>query len=386
MHPIRILCNTPTFNACGGIERLFTNYLRHFGPQVQMDFVTHDMNDEVLKDEVKEFGSRVYVLPPFSGRNLPNTLGILRSFFRKHGSRYDIFHCNMANAACFYFPFAKRAGISARILHSHQDKAADVPSHALRNTPLIRAGVPMATHRAACSRQAGDFLFPHRNYRIIPNAIDPERFAFDPRKREEFRRRYQLKDSVVIGNIGRLTEQKNQEWLLEVLRILYQEMHLDYQLVIVGEGHLLDALMAKAASLSLERRVVFCGSLADVSGALSAMDVFALPSLYEGLGIVNVEAQASGLPVIASDTVPEEAAMGDYYFPLPLASPRVWARKIAATSLLSEAERRDPIHRENIAARGYDLRTAAADLEEYYRSVLQSNPPRQSHRGMTVSS
>ena len=369
MKPLKIITVTPSFNLCGGIEAYCMNYYRHMSGDIRMDFVTHDCSDPDLRNEVKANGGHVYVLPPFTGKEYAHTLGVMRRFFRKKGQEYDILHCNMANAACFYFPYAKRAGISVRILHSHQDRAADTFSHAVRNIPLLTAGERMATHRVACSRQAGDFLFPKKNYTVIRNAIDAERYRFDPEKRQHFRKKYELGDSIVLGTVGRLTEQKNQKKLIDILNILVHKMNLDCKLLIVGEGHLLDELVFRTAELSLDDRITFTGSLSDVTGALCAMDLFVLP--YEGLGIVNIEAQACGLPVVVSDRVPGDADMGGAFSMLPLdASDESWAKQIKKISPAREQERLDPIHLTRIRKNGYDIATEAGKLEAYYRQSI----------------
>ncbi len=370
MKPVHILSIAPSFNTCGGIERYCINYLSHFDDRIKMDFITHDKKDDSLSYEVKKRGGHVYVFPSFSGKNLPGTLGVLRKFFKSSHGKYDIIHCHMANAACFYFPYAKSAGINIRILHSHQDRAADVLSHAIRNTPLLACGVPMATHLLACSKQAGDFLFKKRPYRVIPNAIDAKSFRFNPDERASFRRKYGLGDSFVIGTIGRLTEQKNHSRLLDILNTIVNKKGIPAQLLIVGEGHLLPALMKKTAELSLENNVVFTGSIAKAAPALSAMDVFVLPSLYEGLGIVNIEAQANGLSVVASDGIPEDARMSDSFYLLPLsASDDIWAEQILSAPVRSDDERQSAKHTENIISHGYDLSTEAQKMEEYYLNL-----------------
>ena len=149
-------------------------------------------------------------------------------------------------------------------------------------------------------------------------------------------------------------------------------MKLDYKLVIVGEGHLLDALMREAAARSLEDRVIFTGSTPDVTGALCGMDLFVLPSVYEGLGIVNIEAQAAGLPTVVSGNVPDDADMGSSFSKVSFnASDRIWAEHIRKIRPATEAERSDPRVLERIRRRGYDISTEAARLEDFYREAVE---------------
>ena len=371
MEKIKILVVTPSLSVCGGIESYCMNYYRHLDDRFAMDFVTHSKPDQVLLDELKYHGSRVDVLPPFSLKCLPETLGVLRKFFKKRSGYYDIIHCNMANAACFYFPYAEKSGIKVRIIHSHQNKAADTVSHAIRNIPLLYAGEKMANYRLACSALAGDFLFPKNDYTIIKNAIDSKHYIFDHNKRAAFRSKYNIGDSILLGTVGRLTEQKNQKKLIDIMNILVNDMHLDHRLVIAGEGHLLNELNLQIEKYGLTDRVILLGSVDDVPGVLSAMDIFVLPSIYEGLGIVNIEAAACGLPVVVSDGVPDDADMGGTYIKIPLAASDLeWANHIKKISPSDESERSSDIHISRIKERGYDINTEASKLADYYTSAL----------------
>ena len=369
--PIRILCVTPAFNVCGGIESYCMSYFRSMSDDIQMDFITHDCTDDTLVRQVRSRGGRVYILPPLSASKMIFSLSAMRRFFVKKGFEYDIIHCNMANAAPFYFYYAKKAGIKVRILHSHQDRAADTRLHAIRNIPLLAIGEKMADKRLACSRQAGSFLFKEHPFTVIKNAIDPKRFAFDEEKRASFRKEYGIDDEILIGTIGRLTEQKNYARLLDIFKLIAENKGLNYKLLIVGEGHLLGLLRHNVAEYSLEDKVIFTGSLADVSGALCGMDLFVLPSLYEGLGIVNIEAQACGLPVVVSDAIPEDADMGGAFYSIPLeATDEMWADRLVLTSPSDDRTRSSLDNMAGIREHGYDIETEASKLKEYYKSLV----------------
>lgn len=369
--PIRILCVTPAFNVCGGIESYCMSYYRGMSEDIRMDFITHDCTDDFMVRQVSSRGGRVFILPPLSAVRFLESISVMKQFFAKRGFEYDIIHCNMANAAPFYFHYAKKAGIKVCILHSHQDRAADTALHAIRNIPLLAIGERMADQRLACSDQAGKFLFKDHPFTIIKNAIDPERFRFDEEKRARFRASYGIGDDILIGTIGRLTEQKNFARLIDIFNALTKRQEASYRLVIVGEGHLLEQLKSRTREYGLLDRVIFTGTLPDVSDALCGMDVFVLPSLYEGLGIVNIEAQACGLGVVVSDAIPEDADMGGDFHSIPLdASDDMWAERIALTAGCPDRAKAGSDNIAGIKERGYDIRTEAVRLEEYYMKLI----------------
>ena len=371
MDTIKVLYILPSLNLCGGIESFAMNYYRHVDDDISIDFITHDCHDRDLYDEIVSSGHEVTVLPPFGLRTLGACLGGISAFFADHPD-YDIVHCHMANAAPFYFKAAKKHGDPKLIIHSHQDNYADKKLHALRNIPLIKKGVRLATHRAACTRQAGDFLFKGLDYQVITNAIEPGHYTFDDAARTRIRGELGLASAnILIGTVGRLTEQKNPLFLLDIMSKLPENYHLVY----VGEGHLDEAIKSKASSLQLSDRIHLVGSTNDVAGFMSAMDIFILPSLYEGLGIVNIEAQSSGLPTIVSDRVPKDADMGELFVRLPLEAPiEKWTDQIMASSknaaFTPAGYRNDQKWIQAVSEHGYDIDKEAIKLAEYYHRVL----------------
>ena len=365
MDTIRVLYILPSLNVCGGIESFAMNYFRNIGDEISIDFITHDCRDRELYDEITSAGRSVTVLPPFGLRTIGACLGGIKGFFADN-SHYDIIHCHMANAAPFYFKEALKHGSPRLILHSHQDNYADKPLHALRNIPLIKRGIRLATDRAACTAQAGDFLFKGQSYHVITNAIAPELYRFDPQSRTAIRELLGIPDgAVLLGTVGRLTEQKNPAFLLRLLSELPDRFHLVY----VGEGHLDMSLDTMTRKLGLGERVHFAGSTTKVSAYMSAMDIFLLPSIYEGLGIVNIEAQASGLYVLASDRVPKDADMGELFTRLPLEDIGLWKKKVLDTAKADPMDRSDQKWVKAIAEHGYDITVEAKKLVEYYRSI-----------------
>lgn len=228
---------------------------------------------------------------------------------------YDVVHLNIFQGLSLYYAYlAKKAEVAVRIAHSHNTALRQSKTKWLKMF-LHKLGKILWSENAtdfwACSRVAAEFMFTPkglRKYEFIPNGIDVEKFRFNNEVRNQIRKDLDIEDKLVIGNVGRLCYQKNQEYLLEVFAKL-QTQRPDSVLLLVGEGELKAELQQKAEKLGISDRVIFYGVTDKVEELLCAMDIFAFPSRFEGLGIVVVEAQASGLLVICSDGVPSEAVV-----------------------------------------------------------------------------
>ena len=318
----------PTMNVSGGIENLFLNYLRHIDrDRYAFDFVVHEMNDISVGKMAEGLGAKVFLMPHFSLK----TAGTIKEKYKRILSfgNYDIVHSSMANASFLYLSEAKKAGILVRIQHSHQDHAADNTLHAIRNIPLLKMGNSYATVNAACSENAGRFLFREKPFFVINNAIDYKKFSFDEEKRSEFRKRYSIGNEFVVGTAGRLCTQKNQAHLIRDFAELKGLMP-NALLLIAGEGEKKDFLQLLSAELSVSNSVIFLGPVKDMPSFLSALDCFVFTSLYEGLPVSGVEAQANGLPCVFSDSITREADISGSVDFVSLEKPHsFWAKVIA---------------------------------------------------------
>ena len=366
---IHVLQVLPTLHVCGGVENYLMNYYRHIDTSaVKFTFAVHAPADPVFATLIAERGDEVVVLPPFTIRNFPRIKREIDALFETR--TFDIVHCHQANAAWFYFKSAKKHGIPHRVLHSHQAAAADKWTHKLRNYPLLAFGKRYTTDPAACSRLAGDWLWGKRAYQVINNAVDPDAFVFDAHERESVRREFEIPDDAfVVGHMGRFCPQKNQEYLLRIfgeLLILEPKAHL----LLVGGGEDLESCKKTAAEMGIAHHVSFPGVRTDTARMYAAMDVFVMPSLYEGLPVVGVEAQAAGLPLVLADTITEETRILDTTAFLPLsAGPAAWAERILT---YRDHVRTDT--RAEIAAAHFDIRQESAALVSFYRCLLESIP------------
>lgn len=325
--PRRICCFCETWES-GGIESFLNNVLLHMDLiDIEVDIVAACIKPSVFTEKLEAKNIRFVQL---SGkvRSVTNHR-IFRNLVRE--KKYDVIHFNLFQGlSLYYVQIAKEEQIPVRIAHSHNTalrKSAGRWIKMLFHKCGSALYASAATDFWACSATAAKFLFPKKNYRFIPNGIDVERFKFNQTIRDEVRTNLGLSDTFVIGNVGRLCYQKNQEFLLDVL-VELQKLKPESRLLLIGTGEMESYLKEKAARLGISEKVVFYGTSDNVERLMCSMDVFVFPSHFEGLGIVAVEAQASGLPVLCSKKVPCEAHIAETVDVLPF-SPQLWAKGIA---------------------------------------------------------
>lgn len=362
--PIRVLEILPSVNVGGGMESFIMNYFRNIDrKKIIFDFLVHDKSEPSYSQEIEKMGGKIFVLPSLSLNNIIKITKIYKEILRKE--KYSIVHCNLANAAFIYLRVAQNMGVTTRILHSHQDKMSDVLIHAIRNIPLIAIGKKYANKNIACSKQAGDYLFRKKKYTVIRNGIDYEKYIYSTKKRNGIRKELGIEnDTYVIGNTGRLTTQKNHVFLLELF--YHFRLHKkNSKLLIVGGGENKDMLVSKAKKLGIYEDVIFTGVRKDINVILQAMDTFVFPSLYEGLGISLLEAQASGLKCYSSDRVPNDADISGNVVFLPLeVGPEKWV------DCILKNEDKKSINRDVLLLdEKYNIKMCAEELEKYYLSM-----------------
>lgn len=358
--PIRVLQVVTNMDR-GGLETMLMNYYRHVDREsVQFDFLTHRADQAAYDDEIKALGGRIYHLP----RLIPWSRSYgkaLNRFFAQH-PEYQIVHVHQDCLSSVILQEAKKCGVPVRIAHSHnadQDKNLKYPIKLFYMRSIPR----YATDLMACSQKAGEWMFRGAPFTVLHNAIDAAAYSFDVSKREDVRRRLKIpEEALVLGHVGRFMPQKNHEFLLDIFSAAARK-EANARLLLIGDGDLRAKIEAKAQQLGLSDRVIFTGVRADVPDLLQAMDLFVLPSLYEGLGIAAVEAQASGLPCVISDRVPNECMVTRGLVTEMCLSdtPEQWAEHILSRR---NAERTDRY--EEVSASGYDIVDSAKRLEQFY--------------------
>lgn len=311
-NPIRILQVVPSLNRSAGVARVVYNWNRfHDENRVHFDFLHHSSRNGVLlhnkryDEELKAVGSEVFTVN-YAADDLKRFIREVHEVFEKVGADYDIVHCHMPNSAFCVLREAELVGIEHRVLHSHLNNSSDKCLHRLRNAPLNAIGKHYATDYIACSDDAGRFLFGSRPFTVINNGIPLEQFAYDSESRKLLRSELGIKETdPVVGCVGRLVKQKNFPFAVRVFA-KFHEAFPDAKMLILGDGDDREELEGIISSEHLSNVVILAGVREDINKLYSVMDVFFMPSLYEGLPVSAVEAQAAGLPCVYSDNVPRE--------------------------------------------------------------------------------
>ena len=290
----------------GGVESVIMNYYRHIDrSKIQFDFICDEDSTRIPYEEIKKLGGRVFLVPKY--QKLPKYLKALEKLFKEN--KYRIVHANINTLSVFPLYAAKKAGVPVRISHSHSTSNRREWKRNLIKNLLRPFSKRYATDYFACSELAGRYLFGNKTFdrgevKIIHNAIDIDKFKFDEVARKKLRREFGIKDStIVIGHVGRFVQTKNHTFLVDVFKE-YHEKNPDSKLLLVGSGPLEDKIKNKVKKLGLKDSVLFLGQRDDINKIYSVMDIFCFPSLYEGMGMVSLEAIISGLSVMLSSGLP----------------------------------------------------------------------------------
>lgn len=354
----------------GGVESFLYSY---FSQTILMEYdvyiITQEIEDFSMKKKFEKIGIKLYCVPKRSEsliNNFFSTIKILKQI------NPDILHVHLTDANWVPLLYGKMLGIGVRISHSHNvfyhKGFSNCKSTVFKLLGKYTANVYMGCSEAACSYLFGNNTKAY----VIKNAIETELFKYNELKRYELRKKYKIQNNAfVIGCVGRLTEQKNQYYALEVMNALCKnEKGFVSYLVFVGEGEMKEGLERRVDELSLKSRVHFVGQSEDVSGFMSFFDVLISPSIFEGLGIVNVEAQMSNLRVLASDKVPKEVDLtGNVSFLKLDTNIDEWVNELIKVQ--REAIDRNGINNSTkLTEAGYTIELAAKKLNNIYKGLL----------------
>ena len=353
-----------------GVESVIMNYYRHLDhSRVQFDFICDEDSTRIPYDEIKKLGGRVFLVPKY--QNLPKYLKFLEKLFKEN--QYRIIHSNINTLSVFPLYAAKKAGIPIRISHSHSTSNPKEWKRNLIKNILRPFSKRYATDYFACSEVAGRYLFGNKAFdrgevKIIHNAIDIDKFKFDEVARKKLRKEFGIKDStVVIGHVGRFVQTKNHAFLVDIFK-KYHERNPDSKLLLVGVGPLEDQIKNKIKKLNLEEFVIFLGQRDDIGKLCSAIDIFCLPSLYEGFGVVLLEAQVSNLLCVASTEIPKEAKLIDNLQCISLKlSSETWAEKILGLT----NNRIRKTNKELVAEKGFNIVDESEKFEKMIQGIIQ---------------
>lgn len=351
----------------GGVEAVVCNYYRHIDrKKIQFDFYVDEDSPHWPSQELIDMGARCFVVPPY--QNALKYVFTLVRYFREN--QYKIVHSHINSLSTFPLFAAWMAGIPVRICHNHSTAGKGETARNIMKYTLRPFAKVFATDYCACSKYAGEWLFGKHavnqgKVTIFKNAIELERFRFNSEVRKSVRREFGMDGRFVIGHVGRFCFQKNHDFLVDIFAEVYRQRK-DAMLLLTGEGGLLEQVRAKVHKLGLDEAVIFAGQRYDMERLYQAMDVFVLPSRYEGLGIVNIEAQAAGLPCVVSDVVPKEAQVTSSIVFLSLnASVEYWADQVIQCGM---KDRTDTV--EEIRNCGFAISSEGEKLQKFYSSVV----------------
>lgn len=347
---------------------MLMNYYRQMREKgIQFDFLVHRTEEGHYDREIASLGGRIYPMPQIRPGNYLRYFKLLDDFFAKH-REYKVVHSHMNENSGFVLRAARKAGVPCRIIHSHLSDLGLDYKYPFR----LYARMAIKDHPSdyfACSARAGEWLFGKRKpvsskVTVLHNAVNAAEFRYNEAVRLAVRRELRAGDALVIGHIGRFNEQKNHRFLLQIFESIHRR-NPNTLLVMAGDGHLRPLMEKEAEKRGIAHAVRFLGVREDVANLLQAMDLFLFPSLFEGLPVVLVEAQAAGLRCVVSDRITREADITGRVTFLPLEqSPDEWSDAVLGMTY----EHADT--RSQLRARGYDAEAMAEWLSDYYRASI----------------
>lgn len=361
--PIRVL-QIIGIVAGDGVEAVIMNYYEHIDrTKVQFDFIVHNDNKIDITQKVEAMGGKVYKVTPYYKNPIAFMWDIYKVIKRHH---YRIVHSNMNTLSAFSLFAAWAAGAPVRILHNHSTSSPGETKRNIMKFMLRPFARLFANHYLACSRLAGEWMYGRKmmdsgKVTIVNNAIDLKKYAFNPQKRNLLRKELGLADEFVIGHVGRFMFQKNHEFLIDVFAEAYKK-NPHMALLLVGDGPLRPAMEEKVRKLGLTDHVKFLGLRNNVQDFYHVMDILVLPSHYEGLPVVGVEAQANGLPCLFSTKVTKETRLTHSAQFLDLeAGASMWAEEIISIKCERNKKAGDELRQA-----GFEIYKEAEKLVKFY--------------------
>ena len=353
----------------GGAETMVMNYYRKIDrKKVQFDFVVHREEEGDYEDEITSMGGRIYRMMPLRPHTLGKYARQIEKFFDTH-PEYRIIHGQCSELGYFFYKEASRRGIPVIIAHAHN-------SHVRFDLKLIvRTWMkhqmrPYLTHYFSCGKEAAEWLFGKRlssKAIILNNAIDTHCYRFDPQVRQRKRQELEFDAStIVICHVGRFDKVKNHIFIIDIMGELVKA-HPNSHLLLAGDGDLREQTEQKVQQMGLGKHVTFLGVRRDIHELLQASDALVFPSFFEGLSVVLVEAQCTGLPCVISDIIPSEAILTDLVERLSLReNAEIWAGHLFHST--KRGQQREA-YAGIVANAGYDIKSNAKWLENFYLSL-----------------
>lgn len=347
----------------GGIENFLMNIYRNIDKsKIQFDFLAHGKG--VFDEEIKQLGGKIYYINKFQDVGQFKYVKELDDFLFKHKGEYKIIHSHFGQLSGLILERANKFNYPIRIAHSHNNKYV---KNIAKKIYKMFLGIKLnknANIKLACSKQAGEFLYGKKEkFLVINNCIDADKFLYNEEIRKKVRENLNIDENCfLIGNVARFNKQKNHIFLINLFNE-FIKIYPNSKLLLIGNGELKGKILNIIIKKRLKDKIIMLENRKDVNELMQAMDFFVLPSIFEGLGIVLIEAQAAGLKCIASSNViPKESKVTPLleFYSLKN-SPKKWAEEIY---IQKEYKRKNTI--KEIRNSGYDIKTSVKDIEKLY--------------------
>lgn len=369
-YPLRILHMIGSLNMGGSQSMIINLYKNLDKSKIQFDFVIDHENETYFKELVLELGAKVYISPSFNGHNILTIKKFWKNFFNNH-KEYKILHCHVRSYASLFLPIARKKGITT-IIHSHSTsngKGFKAFIKSLLQFPLRWN----ADYYLACSPEAGKWLFGKRivkspKFSLINNAIYVDKYKYKDLKRIELRNLYNIaEDEYVFVNVGRFHPTKNHSFLID---LFYRIHSIDSKtkLLLVGDGDLRSEIEKDINSKSLSNNVILTGNVDNPYDYLNAGDCFLFPSIWEGLGMVAIEAQTNGLKCICNTSIPKEVKISDNCFFISTSNIDGWIIK----AMDYKYDRKKDCSQLAID-KGYDIRETCKRMTLFYEDIIKND-------------
>ena len=361
--PIRILQIVYSLNRGGGVINVVLNWHRNIDRnKVQFDYLYVLKNTDTFEQEIKDLGGQIFYLNYRGIRHCFSFLKNAYKFFKEH--KYKTIHSHITNLNLFFYPLAKIFGVKNIIQHAHGTKWSDKKLNGWRNYLMLHAVWPLITKKLACSDLAGKFWYG-KNYTVVNNGIDINKFTYRPEIRIAKRKELNLENNFVIGHIGRFSNEKNHKFLIDIFENL-AKIELSALLVLVGVGPLEQEIKNYVKEKKLQNKVLFLGVRNDVEALYQIFDALCLPSLHEGLPVTGVEAQATGLPCLFSNTITKEVLLLPESKMLGLdVSASVWAKTLL--DMKNENRLNGQIA---LKKAGFDIKDTTQQMQRIYEGCI----------------
>lgn len=345
-----------------GLETMLMNYYRNIDrTKIQFDFLTHRPEKSDYDDEILAMGGKMYYAPRLYPQNYLSYFKYMERFFAEH-PEYQIVHSHIDAMSYLPLSAAKKAKIPVRIAHSHNTSIDRDFKYILKQ--FFRSRITsVANYYCACGSEAGEFLFPGKSVTVIPNAIEVDRFLFNKEMRTMKRNELGLTNEFVIGHVGRLSYQKNHKFLIDIFSEVYKK-NKNTILLLIGIGEKEEEIKEQVHKLGLNQSVRFLGNRSDVNELYQAMDIFVMPSFFEGIPVTGIEAQFAELPCVFSNKVPKEVSFTDKCRFIGLdQNVSEWANYILSQECKSRIENKYTLENS-----WYNIKNAKNILTNYYEA------------------